>query len=432
VGDRYTPCENGTNKSIKNRVYRGVYTSGRKAETPLEQQYDLVKEFKPTSSHPTQAEYYDCTNLQTLDLDSNFEKDDRTTDLNGSSPKDTTDDDDDKPAKMSKLADDESVYNLDDSINDLSMYSMESFTNSARKIRRENDSDDVYGYVKATKGKKIDNKDWIKESKSGRLLRGLTRFFSKPKYFCGCIDDFNFKCCESAARWVVKVEGMSKERIPPKYYEDEYKMLYNEVHYRVSSTANLHSSDETMQHLESRRVTIEQNKTQILKDLNRTFTQSAEFGEGTDGRKQLMNTLEVISLKYTSIGYVQGMNYIVAGILYHASPTVTLGLMSHLLEDYEYQLCDIYAENLIGVHHHNKQLVMLLAKHLPVLDKHMKEFDISLEIFTTNWVIDLFSHIIPLADYKLFLNSFFNKGIEFFYRLVLTVLDQMSPEILEM
>ena len=175
---------------------------------------------------------------------------------------------------------------------------------------------------------------------------------------------------------------------------------------------------------------IDQNRAQILKDLNRTFTKSKEFGEGTKGRNQLMDVLEVISLKYTHIGYVQGMNFMVASILYHASPAVTLGLMSHLLEDY--QLCDIYSENLVGVHHHNKQLVYLLERHLPELDQHLKDFDISLEIFTTQWGIDLFSHIIPLNIYKLFLDSFFEKGFAFFYRLVLTAMSHMSKTILKM
>lgn len=98
---------------------------------------------------------------------------------------------------------------------------------------------------------------------------------------------------------------------------------------------NLHQNVEAIKHNEQRRKNIDQNKSQIIKDLNRTFTKSKEFGEGTEGRIQLMNVLEVLSLKYMGIGYVQGMNFIVAGILYHASPQVTLGLMSHLLEDYQ-------------------------------------------------------------------------------------------------
>ena len=184
------------------------------------------------------------------------------------------------------------------------------------------------------------------------------------------------------------------------------------------------------QHLENRRVKIEENKTQIIKDINRTFNKSTTFGEGTEGQKKLMDVLEVISFKYTGIGYVQGMNFLVAALLYHSSPAVTLGLMSHLLENL--QLCDIYAENLVGVHYHNSRLWDLIAKHLPKFADHLKTHDVNIEIFTTQWIIDLFSHIIPLNEYYLLFDSFFKFEWSFIYRLVLTLLDQISKEIIEL
>lgn len=122
--------------------------------------------------------------------------------------------------------------------------------------------------------------------------------------------------------------------------------------------------------LEERRTTIENNRVQIIKDLNRTFNKSSSFGESTKGREQLMEVLEVISFKYTGIGYVQGMNFVVAALLYHSTPPVTLGLMSYMLENF--QLCDVYAENLVGVHYHNSKLTELTTKCLPKLSEHLK------------------------------------------------------------
>lgn len=224
-------------------------------------------------------------------------------------------------------------------------------------------------------------------------------------------------------------EEIPKDLINTRYFEDEFNMLLEEVHFKTS-TNTISLSWEDKAHLEKRRETIEQNKIQIIKDLNRTFVNSAIFGKDSEGRKHLMNVLEVVALKYTGIGYVQGMNFVVAAFLYHWSPAVTLGLMSYLLENL--QLWDVYAENLVGVHYHNQRLTKLLEKHLPNLDKHLKEYDVNLEIFSTQWIIDLFSHIIPLKDYWLFLDSFLKQKWDFFYRLVLTVLELMSPEILSL
>lgn len=129
-------------------------------------------------------------------------------------------------------------------------------------------------------------------------------------------------------------------------------------------------NDEEQKEIEERRYKIEQSKIQIIKDLDRMFHDSKSFAKNSDGRKQLMNTLEVISLKYTGIGYVQGMNFVVAAILYHSSPAIALGIMSYLME--ELQLCDIYSENLVGVKQHSDVMKGLVKTHLPNLDSHLK------------------------------------------------------------
>ena len=408
----------------QNNTVRGVYTSGRKGNESISKDYDMIEEYVHPI-YPANTAFYDSkANLKLLDLESNYEKDDQESDFYNESAKDTADCD---SAKLNKPEEDETVY-INDSINDISLYSTDSVTNSTRKIHKENDLEDVYGFKGATQGKKIDLRSWNKDKSQNSFLRGFKRFFATPTYPWGWADDFTFKWCENAAKWIIQSEGAKREKINPFYYEDEFNRLFEEVHSRIS--LNHSASDNTLKQIENRRIKIEQNKVQIIKDLDRTFIGSKVFGENTKGRLQLMNTLEVISLKYTGIGYVQGMNFVVAGILFHASPAVTLGLMSHLIENV--QLCDVYAENLVGVHYHNQNLLVLFRKHLPKLSWHLKKFDVNLEIFTTQWIIDLFSHLIPLEQYKLFLDSFFQKGFEFFYRLVLSVLNQISPDILKL
>ena len=113
-----------------------------------------------------------------------------------------------------------------------------------------------------------------------------------------------------------------------------------------------------------------------------------------------------MALKYQGIlGYVQGMNFIVANFLYHASPEISLVLCTALIE--HYQLCDVLKDNLEGLHAHNRDLGRIVAVNLPALHKHMTALGVRVEMFTTSWVIGLFSHIIPLSDYGVFLDHFF-------------------------
>lgn len=221
----------------------------------------------------------------------------------------------------------------------------------------------------------------------------------------------------------------SKEFVNSNYYEAEYAMLLKEIRAKTQSLNSFRNPEEK-QEIESRREAIEKNKVQIIKDLNRTFVDSAWFGIGTEGRDRLMDVLEVVSLKYTGIGYVQGMNFLVAAFLFHWSPAVTLGLMSHLIENW--QMCDIYSENLEGVHEHNKKLAELTAKHLPEFHSFLWEYEVKLEFYSTQWIIDLFSHTIPLQEYYLFFDSFLKQSWNFFYRLVLTVLEKWSESIMKM
>lgn len=131
-----------------------MYTSGRKPENSIEDGYDMVQEYKGDQTQPTQT-YYELNNLQTLDLDSNYDDKqvtDPSTNIDENTPVDQSTDEDEW-ARLNKLPEEESDLDIEDSINDVSRYSIDSFTNSARKIRRESGTEDNYGPVGATKGK---------------------------------------------------------------------------------------------------------------------------------------------------------------------------------------------------------------------------------------------------------------------------------------
>lgn len=202
------------------------------------------------------------------------------------------------------------------------------------------------------------------------MLNKIKRFFTVSPYLCGCSADIDFKWWERASNWILIAENNTRENINKRYYEDEYNKIYEELHLNTKLTNISIESKNMLDSLEERRTTIENNRIQIIKDLNRTFNKSSSFGEGTKGRDQLMDVLEVVSFKYTGIGYVQGMNFVVAALLYHSTPTVTLGLISYMFENF--QLWDIYAENLVGVHYHNSKLTELTIKYLPKLSDHLK------------------------------------------------------------
>jgi hypothetical protein len=61
-------------------------------------------------------------------------------------------------------------------------------------------------------------------------------------------------------------------------------------------------------------------------------------------------------------------------------------------------------------------------------------------MFTTEWVLDLFSHTIPLNYYGKFLDNFFydgsinpriNKGWDYFYQVILTILSLVESDLVQ-
>lgn len=66
-----------------------------------------------------------------------------------------------------------------------------------------------------------------------------------------------------------------------------------------------------------------------------------------------------------SIGYVQGMNFIVANLLYHCSEEIAFWIFVTLIEDYE--LRDIFETNLPGLYKHSHVITNLMETDLPEL-----------------------------------------------------------------
>lgn len=314
-------------------------------------------------------------------------------------------------------------------ISDTQSESMEEPTEEPFKMMRKEVQSDLTMSRLATWGKGVGQNEAEKTEKPNLFVRNFKRFFQSTSYFWGCKDDFDFSCWESASRLIEIAENKPRHKISKKYYEKEYNSLFQELHSKIN-TLDIRLSSEERKKLTDKKERIEKNKIQIIKDLDRTFVESKSFGKDTEGRKQLMNTLEVLALKYPDIGYVQGMNFLVAAILNHSSPPVALGIMIYLMDNLK--MYYIYGEGLKGVSFHNELLSKHVEMQLPELSQHLKLHEINLEVFFTQWILDLFSHIIPLSEYWSFLHNIMKHKWDFFYRLVLTMLEKMQPILLKM
>lgn len=119
-----------------------------------------------------------------------------------------------------------------------------------------------------------------------------------------------------------------------------------------------------------------------------------------------------------TVGYVQGMNFIVGSLLFHCSEEVTFWLFVSLIEDF--QLRDIFQPQLPGLYKHSKILEHLLKKHLPEVFDHLQENNIRVEMYASDWIFALYTNVIPNSHIGDFLDCFFEEGWCFFYKFTLT------------
>lgn len=111
-------------------------------------------------------------------------------------------------------------------------------------------------------------------------------------------------------------------------YVDEYRSFINQLGKTYEADPN-----ESIATIAREGFELQQN--QIEKDIDRTLNDHKYFGNGKEGQEILRQILKILALKYTDIGYVQGMNFLVVSLLYHCSAEITLFLITILFEDYE-------------------------------------------------------------------------------------------------
>lgn len=272
------------------------------------------------------------------------------------------------------------------------------------------------------------------ESWTSNIFSKISSWLSKELtvFCCKCSEqDKELNWWSRAGKWVRDAEKLRSGTPSQQLYFEEYQNLKGLIEKNYSVNPNDSIDTITCHKFELQQI-------QIEKDIDRTLSGHPYFGSGKEGQEHLRVLLKILALKYTDIGYVQGMNFLVVSLLYHCSPEITLFLITVLIEDYE--LCDVYRVDVTGLHQRNGVIKTLVEQKLKDVHDHFIEIGIDPQMFTTEWVLDLFSHIIPLNFYGKFLDNFIhdgsinlkeNKGWKYFYQVVISILLLLQKDLVQ-
>jgi len=166
----------------------------------------------------------------------------------------------------------------------------------------------------------------------------------------------------------------------------------------------------------------------IQLDSLRTFPDEPYFEEDRPGCQALKNVLSAFVKYDPMLGYVQGMNFLTATLIWHCSEEDAFWLLVMLMEDYD--LRENFLPNLPGLATHCQIIDLLTQDNLGRLHRLLESYHIQAEMYASEWFFSLFSNMIPPQEMVILLDRFFTHGWPFFYRLILVILYRLSPKIM--
>lgn len=164
-------------------------------------------------------------------------------------------------------------------------------------------------------------------------------------------------------------------------------------------------------------------------DLDRTFQNQPYFVN-----QQIKDSLKRILIAFSNyeplVGYVQGMNFVAAVLLFHAGEVAAFWLLCALMERYD--LRHVLSQGLPGLPKHDGEIEALGRKRLPALFSHFDANFVTTNLFSTDWIISIFLSIIPIDLTHIYLDLFFEQSWDVCYETAISILSYYEQDLLSM
>lgn len=169
---------------------------------------------------------------------------------------------------------------------------------------------------------------------------------------------------------------------------------------------------------------------QLHRDAHRTFPEN-RFFQNTDNQHLLKLILQALAAKYPDVGYVQGMNFIAAHLLFHTrSVDATFELCDWMWSHPRFDARRLFAKGLEVLKRLTATLDMLVGTHLPVLARHFREHEIGSILYAQRWFLTYFSYSLPYEPLALLWDKFLEEGYDVIFRLALWFLQSCQNRLL--
>ena len=245
--------------------------------------------------------------------------------------------------------------------------------------------------------------------------------------FCEFDNNLLNKFCLLSKNIYKKIKPLIYQRISSIIFKyNENNNTKNKIKkYLMKNNSSLMKLSSTILHKKYTDLIFENNNkydVDIRKDLTRTFPDNILFKYGNTYYNKLYHILTAYSNFNKNIGYIQGLNFLAANIIYffedEIDEFVFLDAIIHKI-DFN-KILDKNLNNNFFVKKLEK-INLLLMKKLPKLNKFLSNIKLNFDFFITNWILTLFSDSID-TEYLTIIWDFMGIfGWKFFEYFVLNV-----------
>ncbi|GIX63807.1 TBC domain-containing protein [Babesia caballi] len=166
----------------------------------------------------------------------------------------------------------------------------------------------------------------------------------------------------------------------------------------------------------------------ITLDIRRTYPSLRFYTRY--GRIILRRILMAYAFFDPEVGYVQGLNFVVANLLWHCVEEQAFWAFISLM--YMYDCRCMYLQGLPGVFKRCDVIEKWMTDHLPELTRHLRNVGVHIPMIASDWLMTLCANSIPIVPLGRLWDAFFSEGWIAIFRFIFFRLKQFEPYLLTM
>ena len=245
--------------------------------------------------------------------------------------------------------------------------------------------------------------------------------------FCEFDNNLLNKFCLLSKNIYKKIKPLIYQKISSTIFKyNENNNTKNKIKkYLMKNNSSLMKLSSTILHKKYTDLIFENNNkydVDIRKDLTRTFPDNILFKYGNTYYNKLYHILTAYSNFNKNIGYIQGLNFLAANIIYFFEDEIDeFVFLDAIIHKFDFnKILDKNLNNNFFVKKLEK-INLLLMNKLPKLNKFLSNIKLNFDFFITNWILTLFSDSID-TEYLTIIWDFMGIfGWKFFEYFVLNV-----------